>query len=270
MLIGANLGDIFHSLLALALAMARILPCMLLTPVFSFNIIKGGIRSGIVIALSLFMAPVIKPQLDLLQPDMMVLAGLLIKELIIGVLIGVLMAMPFWMYESVGGLFDNQRGALMGGQINPQLGPDVTPLGTLMQQSIILLLMVGLGVSTITQILWDSYGLWSATEWMPLPSEAGYQVYLTLLGNTFTDMVLYAGPLVAIMMMMDFAVGIMSIYSPQLQATTLAVPMKCLLGMLFFVIYMPLLNHLADQRLYDLRDLIHHLLNLTEPKGSTR
>lgn len=269
MLIGAPLTDTFHSILALALAMARIFPCLLLTPIFSFNVVKGVTRTAIVVALSLFMAPVIKPQIDLLQPDMLQLAGLMIKELIIGMLIGLLMAMPFWMYESVGGLFDNQRGALMGGQINPQLGPDVTPLGKLMQQSIILLLMIGLGLSTITQIIWDSYHLWSATEWMPLPSEAGFQVYLKLLGNTFTDMVLYAGPLVAIMLMMDFAIGIMSIYSPQLQATALAIPIKCLLGMLFFVLYLPLLNHLAGERLWDLRDLIDILPTLVEPKGAT-
>ncbi|MBP2169568.1 type III secretion protein T [Erwinia toletana] len=268
MLLGAPLTDTFHFILALALAMARIFPCMLLTPIFSFSVVKGVTRTAIVVALSLFMAPVIKPQIDLLQPDMLTLTGLILKELIIGVLIGVLMAMPFWMYESIGGLFDNQRGALMGGQINPQLGPDVTPLGKLMQQSIILLLIVGLGLSTITQIIWDSYHLWSATAWMPFPSEAGFQVYLKILGDTFTDMVLYAGPLVALMLLMDFAIGIMSIYSPQLQATALAVPVKCLLGMLFFVLYLPLLNHLADQRLYDLRDLIHILPTLLDSKGS--
>lgn len=269
MLIGAPLTDTFHAILALTLAMARIFPCLLLTPVFSFSVVKGVMRTAIVVALSLFIAPAIKPEIDQLQPDMLTLAGLMLKELLIGTLIGLLLAMPFWMYESVGGLFDNQRGALMGGQINPQLGPDVTPLGKLMQQSMILLLIIGLGLSTITQLIWDSYQLWPATEWMPFPSEAGFQVYLKLLGETFSDMVLYAGPLVAIMLMIDFGIGIMSIYSPQLQATALAIPLKCLLGMLFFVFYLPLLEHLAGERLYDLRDLIHILPTLVETKGST-
>ena len=269
MLLGTPLTDLFHAILALTLGMARVFPCLLLTPIFSFSVIKGVLRTGIAVALALFIAPGIKPQIDALQPDMLLLAGLVLKELLIGTLIGLLLAMPFWMYESVGALFDNQRGALMGGQINPQLGPDVTPLGKLMQQSLILLLMIGLGLSAITQILWDSYQLWSATDWMPFPGEAGFQVYLRLLGETFTDMVLYAGPLVALMLLMDFGIGIMSVYSPQLQATALTIPIKCLLGMLFFILYLPLLEHLANARLYELRDLISILPQLVEPKGAT-
>lgn len=177
-------------------------------------------------------------------------------------MIGLLMAMPFWLFESVGALFDNQRGALMGGQLNPQLGPDATPLGFLMQQSIILLLVVGLGLSTLTQIIWDSYGLWPAMQWLPFPSEAGFKVYLDLLGSVFMHMILYAGPLVALLLLVDFSVGILSIYSPQLQATVLSMPMKCLLGMLFFVLYLPILNYVGGQRLFELKDLIPHLSDM--------
>ena len=46
-------------------------------------------------------------------------------------------------------------------------------------------------------------------------------------------MVLYAGPLVGLLLLLDFAVGIISIYSPQIRATVLAIPLKCLLGLLF-------------------------------------
>ncbi len=73
-------------------------------------------------ALALFIAPGIKEQIDVLEPTMMALAGLVLKELMIGTLLGLLLALPFWLYESVGALFDNQRGALMGGQINPSWG----------------------------------------------------------------------------------------------------------------------------------------------------
>lgn len=253
------LSDGYHFILALTLAMARIFPCLLLSPVFSFNAIKGGLRSGIVLALALFPAPMIQQQLATGDPSLFLLAALALKEVIIGIVIGLLMAMPFWLFESVGALFDNQRGALMGGQLNPQLGPDATPLGFLMQQSIILLLVVGLGLSTITQIIWDSYRLWPPMQWLPLPNEAGFKVYLELLGGIFTHIVLYAGPLVALLLLVDFSVGILSIYSPQLQATVLAMPAKCLLGMLFFVLYLPILNYVAGERLFDLKDLVPQL-----------
>ncbi|MGE9550879.1 type III secretion system export apparatus subunit SctT [Erwinia amylovora] len=261
------LFDGYHFILAVTLAMARIFPCLLLSPVFSFNAIKGGLRSAIVLALALFPTPMIQQQLAIDDPSLFLLAALALKEVIIGVMIGLLMAMPFWMFESVGALFDNQRGALMGGQLNPQLGPDATPLGFLMQQSIILLLVVGLGLSTLTQIVWDSYRIWPAMQWLPFPGEAGFRVYLDMLSSVFMHMVLYAGPLVALLLLVDFSVGILSIYSPQLQATVLAMPAKCLLGMLFFVLYLPILNYVGGERLFELKDLIPHLAEMLGKGG---
>ena len=244
--------DVYHFILALALGMARIFPCLLLTPVFGFNVLKGALRTAIVLALALFPAPVIQQQLAAADPALYTLAVMGLKEALVGVALGLLMAMPFWLFESVGALFDNQRGALMGGQLNPQLGPDATPLGFLMQQTLILVLMIGLGLSTITQVLWDSYRLWPATSWLPFPTEPGFKVWLGMLFDLFTHMVLYAGPLVGLLPLVDFSVGILSLYSPQMQATVLAMPLKCLLGMLFFVLYLPILAHVGGERLYDL------------------
>ncbi len=255
MLWGDLLDQLFQFLLALLLGMTRIFPCVLLTPIFSFNVIKGMPRTAIVAALALFIAPGLQASIAANPPELLTLTALGLKELMLGALLGLVLGLPFWMMESVGALFDNQRGALMGGQLNPLLGQDVTPLGQLLQQSMILLLIVGPGMGTVTQVLWDSYRLWPALEWMPLPSEQGWSVWLGLVKITFVDMVLYAGPLVALLLLMDFAVGIISIYSPQLQATVLTMPVKCLLGMLFLVLYLPVLNHLAGERLYDLRDL---------------
>lgn len=250
------LDQIFTWVLALGLGMARIYPCLLLTPIFSFTAIKGTLRGAIVVALALFPTPMIQAQLVDNPPSLFFFAGLLLKEGLIGILIGLFFGMPFWLFESVGALFDNQRGALMGGQLNPQLGPDVTPLGFLMQQSSILILMLTIGLSAVMQVVWDSYALWSPIAWLPFPSEAGFHVYLGALGTIFTHMVLYAGPLVALLLLVDFAVGVLSLYSPQLQATVLAMPVKCLLGMLFFVLYLPILNYVIGERLVELKDLV--------------
>ncbi|ELY1861824.1 type III secretion system export apparatus subunit SctT [Serratia marcescens] len=255
MLWGDLLDQLFQYLLALLLGMARVFPCVLLTPIFSFNVFKGVPRAAIVAALALVIAPGLQAAIAANPPELLTLTALGLKELILGALLGLVLGLPFWMMESVGALFDNQRGALMGGQLNPLLGPDVTPLGHLMQQTMILLLMVGPGLGTMTQVLWDSYRLWPALAWMPLPGVQGWGVWLGLLKTTFVDMVLYAGPLVALLLLLDFAVGIISIYSPQIQATVLTIPAKCLLGLLFFVLYLPVLNHLAGERLFELRNM---------------
>ncbi|WP_367144240.1 type III secretion system export apparatus subunit SctT [Pantoea stewartii] len=251
--------DIIHTLyqylFALTLSAARLYPCLILVPIFSFNILQGMVRTGVVLALAIVPMLGLQAQLALQMPDWPQLIALILKEVVIGILLGIVMSMPFWLFQSVGALFDNQRGALIGGQLNPALGSDVTSLGLLLQQTLILLLMLGLGLSGVTQIIWDSYRIWPVMQWLPLPHQQGFEQYLALLTGTFSHIIIYAGPLVALLLMMDFSIAILSLYSPQLQAFVLSVPAKCLLGLLFFVLYIPTLSALGEERLGLLRDL---------------
>lgn len=127
--------------------------------------------------------------------------------------------MPFWLFESVGALLDNQRGALAGGQLNPSLGPDATPAGHLFKQLAIFLLMTSMGLGALTQVIWDSYLLWPPTVWFPLPAADGFDVFVGLLGDTFTHMMLYAAPFIAVLLLLEFGIALLGVYSQQLQVS---------------------------------------------------
>ena len=250
------LDSLFHHILALGMGIARIFPCLLLTPVFSFTMLKGMIRTIVIISMGLFVTPHIATQLEPVMTHGTLLVALLLKEVMIGLLVGLLLAMPFWLFESVGALFDNQRGALVGGQINPTLGPDATPLGHLLLHWFMLLMILSFGLKLITQVLWDSYTLWPVGKWFPPLTEQGYAQLLKLIGNMFSNIVLFAGPLVLVLLFIDFLIGIISLYSQQLQASSLTPPLKCLAGILFLILYLPMLDWLAEGQLIALRDLI--------------
>ncbi|MFP1934514.1 type III secretion system export apparatus subunit SctT [Lonsdalea quercina] len=258
MLTLATLERLYDFIFALTLGMARLYPCLFLVPLFSFTLVKGLLRNAIVLALALVPAAAIQQQMQDTTLSWPLLPGLLLKELVVGLLLGCILAMPFWLFESVGALFDNQRGALIGGQLNPALGSDATPLGHMMKQLLGLMLLLTLGLSGLTQLLWDSYRLWPALMWLPL-GEAGFHAYLDLLADTFTHLVIFAGPLVALLLLLEFSIAILSLYSPQLQVYVLSVPAKCLAGMAFFIVYLPVLQYLAEVRILALPDLKHVL-----------
>ncbi|QTF08172.1 type III secretion system export apparatus subunit SctT [Brenneria izadpanahii] len=253
----ATIQHVYDFIIAITLGIARIYPCFILVPAFSLNVLRGMLRSAVVISLTLLPAPIIQQQLLQAPISWPMLPGLLLKEVIVGLLLALILAMPFWLFESVGALFDNQRGALMGGQLNPALGPDATPLGHLLKQLIILLLIIGIGISGLTQLLWDSYRLWPALAWLPPLTEQGFEIYLKLLAETFTHMVIYAGPLVALLLLLEFSISLLSLYSPQLQVFVLSIPAKCLVGLAFFIVYLPVLHYLGDGKLQTLPDLKH-------------
>lgn len=265
-MLASMIDSLFTAMLALGLGMARIFPCVLIAPIFAFSTLKGMVRTAIVVSLALFITPTIVPQISALSFNAWAMVGLALKEIILGFVLGVLLALPFWLFTSVGALFDNQRGALAGGQLNPTLGPDATPLGDMLRQWFTMLLILSFGMRLVTQVIWDSYNLWPIDAWLPAFSQMGFAELLKRISNMFVDMVLYAGPLVLLLMLLDFCIGILSIYSPQLQATVLTVPVKCLAGILFFIIYLPTLEYLARHQLLSLHDLIPHLSHILPPK----
>jgi len=260
------LPDLFNGFMAIALGIARIFPCLLITPIFSFSTLRGMIRNAIVVSLSLFISPVIAHQISGQMLSSWAIVAIAMKETILGLLLGYLLALPFWLFESVGALFDSQRGALNAGQLNPALGPDATPLGDILLRWSMVFLVMSFGLSLVTQVIWDSYGLWPVNQLLPDITEAGFKQFLIQVHALFVDMVRYAGPLVLLLLFIDFGVGIISIYSPQLQANVLAIPLKCLVGVGFFVLYIPVLEHFAGIRFESLHDLIPHLHDVFDDK----
>ena len=244
---------------SLVIGMARIYPCGILVAAFCFQHIRGMPRHTHVMVLALMPAPGIYAALAGQDYSAILLGALVLKEVALGVLLGVLLAMPFWMFESVGALLDNQRGALAGGQLNPSLGPDATPIGHLFKQLAIFLLMVSLGLGTLTQVIWDSYLIWPPTAWFPLPAANGMSVFIDLLGDTFTHMLLYAAPFIAVLLLLEFGIALLGVYSQQLQVSTLAPPVKSLAGIGILLLYFALLQDLIVGRMSLLGDLKHSL-----------
>lgn len=260
--------EISESIIALTIGMARLYPCLFLIPAFSFREIKGTLRYAIALALALLPMPGIRASIVGQDLGWLDLSGLILKESLIGLLLGLLLAMPFWMFESVGCLFDNQRGALIGGQINPALGDNTSELGHMFKQIITLLLIISGGYASLTQVIWDSYAIWPASDWLPMPATDGWDQYRTLLASTFRYMVLYAAPLVGLLLLIEFAMATLSLYSPQLQVFTLSMPAKSLVGLGFLVVYLPMLCWLGEGYLAQLIDLKHILPLILQPAGA--
>lgn len=250
-----NAQETFELMLGMGLAMARLLPCMLLVPAFCFKYLKGPLRYAVVAVLAMVPAPGISRALTSLDENWLAIGGLLLKEAVLGTLLGLLLYAPFWMFASVGALLDSQRGALSGGQMNPTLGPDATPLGELFQETLIMLLILSGGLSLITQVIWDSYNVWPPTAWLPGMTVDGLDVFLDQLSQTLHHMLQYAAPFIGLLLLIEAALAIIGLYAQQLNVSVLAMPAKSMAGLAFLLIYLPTLLELGNGQLAKLADL---------------
>jgi type III secretion protein T len=250
---------LFELMLGMGLAAARILPCMILVPAFCFKYLKGPLRYAVVLVVSMIPAPSISRALSGMHDDWFSIGALLLKEAVLGTLLGLLLYAPFWMFASVGALLDSQRGALSGGQLNPALGPDATPLGELFQETLIMLVILSGGLSLITQLIWDSYLVWPPTAWLPGMTVDGLDLFLEQLNQTLQHMMLYAAPFIGLLLLIEAALAIIGLYAQQLNVSILAMPAKSMAGIAFLLIYLPTLLELGNGQIMQLADLKHLL-----------
>jgi type III secretion protein T len=253
---------LFELMLGMGLAAARLLPCMILVPAFCFKYLKGPLRYAVVLVVSMVPAPAISRALSSFEDDWFSIGALLLKEAVLGTLLGLLLYAPFWMFASVGALLDSQRGALSGGQLNPALGPDATPLGELFQETLIMLVILSGGLSLITQVIWDSYQVWPPTAWLPSMTVDGLNVFLEQLNQTLQHMMLYAAPFIGLLLLIEAALAIIGLYAQQLNVSILAMPAKSMAGIAFLLIYLPTLLELGNGQILQLADLKHLLTQL--------
>jgi type III secretion protein T len=238
-------APIWPLLMSLAMTQARILPMCMLIPVFSREALPGMLRYAVSIALGLIAAPMLVPGYAAADLTGLPLAMILAKEIFIGLSMGFLCAMPFWIFEAVGFVVDNQRGAGMGSMLNPASGNDSSPLGILFNQAFIVFFLVGGGLPLMLTMLYDSFKIWSVWEWTPALRAESIPVVLDQFSRMARMFLLLAAPAVLSMFLSELGLALVGRFVPQLQVFFLAMPIKSGVAMLVLVLYMSTLFHYA-------------------------
>src|SRR5262249_36951921 len=140
----------------------------------------------------------------------------------IGFLAGYLVSLMFWVVQAAGGLIDNQRGAAIASSIDPLQGEESTPLGNLFSQAFLTYVFSAGVFLPILGVLYRSYMLWPSTRAIPILSDAFPAMMLGLFDEAMRLAFVLAVPVVAIMFVAEFALAMISRFSPQIQVFVLA------------------------------------------------
>lgn len=223
----------------LALTQPRMLAMFIALPLFNAQLIPGMLRFAVAGALGLVMVPALAPMVTAaafdLSPAALVL--LMLKEAFIGFVIGYLAAIPFWIFEAVGFLVDNQRGASIAATLNPLTGNDSSPLGILFNQAFIVFFLLSGGFMLLLGTLYDSFALWNVLAWRPTLNIDSVPLMLGQLDRLVRMALLLAAPALVAMFLAEFGLALVSRFAPQLQVFFMAMPIKSALAMLVLMLY---------------------------------
>ena len=230
---------------SLALSQPRVLVMCAMLPLFNRQLMPGMLRYSVCVAFGLIVVPMLAPryaELDLGTIDILLL---MIKEVFVGLVLGFMVALPFWIFEAVGFVVDNQRGASLGATINPATGNDSSPLGILFNQAFMVFFLVSGGFSLMLTMLYDSFRIWDVWDWTPMLRRESIPLMLDQLSRFIRMVLLFAAPAIVAMFLAELGLALVSRFAQQLQVFFLAMPIKSALALLVLVLYMSTLFEYA-------------------------
>jgi len=230
---------------ALGLAMARVLGCAMFLPAFGRRHMSTLHRNSICIAVSLPQTWVLWNALGEGALPFLHVAALGAKEALLGCMLGMLMAIPFWTLRGMGTLVDNQRGANAAQQTNPSLEADASILGELAERLLISFLIHAGLFKLIFDVLADSYAVWPPLDVLPTWTPASRDAILAAFSRLLADTILYAGPVLLVLLALEYALAIASSAIQGLEVYQTAMPIKTLLALLIMVLWVPAMLEFA-------------------------
>lgn len=258
---------------AVLLALPRAYSFFILAPLLNPAAVPRGIRGAIILVLLIPVFPGVAASAGRLSLDAQTLALIFAKESIIGFLLGYLVGWIFWAVQSAGDLADNQRGAAIASSIDPLLGLEASPIGMLFAQAFYVYVYASGAALAVLGVYYGSYKIWPVLGLLPTLAavpDAFPAMLLHLFDRAMRYAVLMAAPLVIVMFLAEFALALVSRFTPQLQVFVVAMPVKSGIAMFMLIFYFSILMPYASDRFLEAFGAIDQIELFVTPDAGAR
>lgn len=220
------------SLLGFLVIMARMVGLFIFIPFFGERAISQIIKITFVFWTTLCLWFVVPVKLMEIQ-SMLIIIGILISELFFGLIIGFIARVVFLGIEFAGSLMDMQMGLSVAASFDPSTGGQTTLMARIMYFYGLLIFLLIDGHHLVLSALVSSYKV------VPLASSVFYELTLLQIGGLGGQMFLIgltlSLPILVVIFMLDFALGLLARLAPQVNVFFLGFQIKPVLGLFVFL-----------------------------------
>ena len=169
-------------------------------------------------------------------PNLVSYSVLLIKEMIVGLILGFVVKLFFQVYPFVGSLLSMQGGLSMSVVMDPTSGMQATQLGRLYNLGLAVIFIQSGGYHWFIQTLVESFDL------IPI-GKAIFTNNITMgmietMGVYFELGLKLSMPIVGVILVVDFAMGILARTVPQMNMFVIGIPIKMIILFILLIIMM--------------------------------
>jgi type III secretion protein T len=214
---------------AASLGSARAIGIMLILPVFTRPQIGGLIRGCLALAIALPLLVHVGDGLAALEPGTRLVKVTLLglKEVFVGLLLGLLLSIPLWSIQAVGEIIDIQRGISNEvAPVDPATRSQASATGLFLGITAITIFVVSGGLQTMISSLYSSYLVWPVYQFLPALTVQGAMELIGLLDRVMRTTLLVAGPVLIFLLLVDISVMLLGRFAPQFKPNDLSPTIK--------------------------------------------
>lgn len=232
-----TIDDINVLIMAVVLSMSRIFAFLAASPILNRSNLPRMIRVGLTFGMSFMTVP---STFDALQQNPLVInffVPLLLKELVLGFLLGILVWMPIRGLELTGVLLDTQIGSANAQEMDPLFGAQTTLTAGFLLQVFGAFFFASGGFLMIQLLLFQSTQIWPPAEPLPPLADTAIVLFIQFTGQLFLVGVLYAAPISGMLLLADVIIAFVARSAPTLNALVFGMPVKTTITCMMLVIY---------------------------------
>ncbi|RDJ98388.1 type III secretion system export apparatus subunit SctT [Paraburkholderia lacunae] len=234
-----DFNDIAGSLRPLMYVMPRLLPIMLIVPVFNEEIVTGLVRNGLAVVIAAFVAPAIDVA-QIVSMPFLLWCLLVAKEAVVGVLLAGAFSAVLFAIQSIGYLIDFQTGSGNASFFDPMGAHEGGPTSGFLNFVALTLFVTAGGLQSLVRLFAQSYVWWPIGALGPDWSAVLSTFVVRQTDAIFTWMVKLAAPIVIVLVLVEFGIGLIGRAVPQLNVFVFSQPLKSTLAFLMMVLFLPL------------------------------
>jgi type III secretion protein T len=223
--------------LTISVAMTRIAIAFLILPVFSSEILPSLVKNALFVSLTIFTL-ILFPETVLANLTIKEWILLYLKEVYLGLSIGVLFGVFMWAFEAGGQLIDGQIG-LSQAQVHDSVsGTQTTLIGLFVARFANYVFISAGGLMYLAAIIFESFSLWPIDKPLPNLSLVGVELFENEFKEFLRLLVLIAAPMLIVVLFIDGIMGLLNRYAQQFNVFFLSMSLKLLaaLSILFFLV----------------------------------
>ncbi len=217
------------------LGLARIVPTIAIAPFFGGKMIGDAVKVGLGVSITCIFLPylvIASPNLNVTMDVSFIF--LMVKEVVIGALLGFFIAIPFYYAQGAGALIDHQRGSQSLQVMDPTTQMQTSPTGTLYNNMLLVLFFAMSGPILFFDGLFTSFALIPLDSFFPPQFfDLKHPFWITMTGMCTTVVKIalqLSAPSLLGMLLSDLFLGIANRMAPQVQISFLLWSFKAFIG----------------------------------------